>query len=406
MPRSAQKERRGQTMPLRPVLAFLAIWLGGSSLIVGALLHPLLPGGWTAVGIFIAATLIPIAAILSAFGGFYYPTRAVRLIVFRPFWYAMLIMPLLAIATVIGVTAGFATGDNRLAGYRVVAVVAIAIVFGAIAGFIGSKRLVVRHLSVRLPNLPEEFDGVRIVQISDMHVGPHTPRRYLARVASAIRDARPDLIVTTGDQVDDFARDTAHFASAFNGLNAPLGVFAIAGNHDVYAGWDGVSHALSAMGMTVLVNEAIAVERGGARIWIAGTGDPAGQMWHRAGGMKAAPDVERTLSGVPDGEPVVVLAHNPDQWPELVRRGADLTLSGHTHYGQLAIPRLGWNLASPFVHPSMGMHRDGSSLLYINPGTNYWGLPFRIGTPPEVTVIVLSRSSAGDPPCIEVSPRE
>ena len=90
-----------------------------------------------------------------------------------------------------------------------------------------------------------------------------------------------------------------------------------------------------------------------------------------------------------------MLAHNPALWPALAERGVELTLSGHTHYGQIAIPWLGWSLASPFLEHAMGEHRQDGSYLYINPGTNYWGIPFRIGTPPEVTVLTLRAAPAG-----------
>ena len=86
---------------------------------------------------------------------------------------------------------------------------------------------------------------------------------------------------------------------------------------------------------------------------------------------------------------VVALAHNPALWPELARHGVPLTLSGHTHWGQFALPTLGWSLASPFLEHAMGIYREGKSLLYIHPGTNFWGIPFRLGTPPEVAVITL-----------------
>ena len=93
---------------------------------------------------------------------------------------------------------------------------------------------------------------------------------------------------------------------------------------------------------------------------------------------------------------MVALAHNPALWPALAQRAVPLTLSGHTHYGQLAIPRLGWSAASAFLDLAMGAHRQGDALLYISPGTNYWGVPFRIGTPPEVTVLTLQRTAPGD----------
>ena len=109
-------------------------------------------------------------------------------------------------------------------------------------------------------------------------------------------------------------------------------------------------------------------------------------------GGGAAPDLARTLARVPEGAFTIALAHNPALWPGLAKRGVHLTLSGHTHYGQLSIPSLGWSLASPFLEHAMGAHRLAESLLYINPGTNYWGLPFRIGALPEVTVLTLRRS--------------
>jgi predicted MPP superfamily phosphohydrolase len=144
---------------------------------------------------------------------------------------------------------------------------------------------------------------------------------------------------------------------------------------------------MEALGWTVLVNEAIPLERSGARFWVAGTGDPAGGRRPEDGPV--APDLDRTMAAVPPDAFSVVLAHNPALWPGLVRRGADLTLSGHTHHGQLSIPRLGWSVASVFLDLAMGAYREGGSVLYVNPGTNYWGIPFRIGALPEVTVVTL-----------------
>lgn len=109
-------------------------------------------------------------------------------------------------------------------------------------------------------------------------------------------------------------------------------------------------------------------------------------------GHSPAPDIAKTLSGIPRGAFHVVLAHNPALFGTLAERGVPLTLSGHTHYGQLAIPALNWCLASPFLRFAMGAHVVNGSALYISPGTNYWGIPFRIGTRPEVTVLTLRRA--------------
>jgi uncharacterized protein len=355
--------------------------------ILGGFLAPVLPG----YGLPVLMAALVAAAPLLVFGRMrsrgIYPSAAIRLWVFRPFWYVQLSLPLIAAGGVIGFLAGAPFGAAVSAARWALLIAASAFAVAAVAGYIGSRRLQVKELDACFPDLPESLEGMRIVQVSDLHVGPHTSRSYLAAVARKVRDARPDLIAITGDQVDDYARDVVYFAEAFAGLSAPHGVFAVPGNHDVYAGWSAVRAGLEAMGITVLVNDAVEVLRGTGSFWVAGTGDPAGT---RGGG--AAPDLGRTLARVPEGAFTIALAHNPALWPGLARRGVHLTLSGHTHYGQLSIPSLGWSLASPFLEHAMGAHRLAESLLYINPGTNSWGLPFRIGALPEVTVLTLRRS--------------
>ncbi len=284
---------------------------------------------------------------------------------------------------------GLPFGASAVVARALIAATAVLLTVTAFAGYLGSRRLVTRQLDVHMPRLPAAFDGLRVVQLSDLHIGPHTSRRFLTNVANAVREATPDLIVMTGDQVDDFADDVAPFARALGDLRAPLGVYAIAGNHDVYAGWPSVARGLRAIGINVLVNDSVALDRNGSRLWLAGTGDPAAAGGRGASRHPAAPDLARTLRDVPSHEPVIVLAHNPALWPGLAERGVDLTLSGHTHYGQLAMPKRNWSLASSFLELSMGVHQRGRALLYINPGTNYWGIPFRLGTPPEVTVLTL-----------------
>ena len=379
--------KRDRGFPLGPVLRFVALWLGGSWLIVGGWLSPMI--GWGAVVAGMALFVPPVWILIRGFQGALYPGAAVRLLVLRPFWYAMLFLPMLAIVTLIGGLAGLPFGAAGGAGRVALGLGAALAAVATLAGAIGARRLVVRRLEARMPRLPAVFDGLRVVQISDLHVGPHTSRRFLERVAEAVRDSEPDLIAITGDQVDDFARDVESFNAVFGDLRAPLGTFAVAGNHDVYAGWEAVRRGLSGAGFSVLVNEATAIDRGGRRLWIAGTGDPAARGWPGSGGLGPEPDVERTLAAIPPGEPILALAHNPVLWHELAARGVDLTLSGHTHYGQLAIPSRNWSMASPFQELAMGWHRRAHSLLYIHPGSNYWGIPFRIGTPPEVAIVTL-----------------
>lgn len=374
-------------------------------LVAGGLFASIIPGGAPAVVAVAIVATSPLLLLIRGFTRGSYPRRAVRLFVLRPFWYLQLLLPVTALAGIAGMLIGGMIGafggavvPAAIDGGRIAIALAL-LVAGAvfIAGYLGSRQLVVRRFVASAPNLPPGFEGVRVVQLSDLHVGPHTPRRKLARIAQATRDAEPDLIALTGDLVDDYIRDVEPFEDGLGRFEAPLGVYAIAGNHDVYAGWDGVRAGLEAQGIAVLVNSAVRLERNGDAMAVLGTGDPAGHQFHLRGGAGAAPDVPRAVAAArslvgADGF-VLALAHNPVLWPAIARERVALTLSGHTHWGQFAIPGLGWSLASPFLDHAMGAYTMGDAVLYVHPGTNYWGLPFRLGTPPEVAVITLRRGA-------------
>jgi hypothetical protein len=321
----------------------------------------------------------------------FYPTAAFRLFVMRPFWYTQLALPLVAAGGLIGALGGLPFGHALLAGRITASVVLGVAIVAFVAGYIGSRSLVVRHVEADVPGLPAEFDGIRIAQLSDLHIGPQTSRRFLSRVVDTTRDLAPDIIAVTGDLIDDRSEDVAIYARTLKSLSAPLGVFMIAGNHDIYAGWEKVEQDLRAARLgTVLVNEAHIIRRAGESIAIVGTGDPAGG---RRGSARAAPDIDRALSRVPTHATVIAFAHNPALWPALAARGVALTLSGHTHWGQLALPKIGWSLASPFLEHAMGAYTEENSSLYISPGTGYFGIPFRLGARPEVTLVTLRRGT-------------
>jgi hypothetical protein len=359
---------------------------------LAALAAGLFPGALAAtIGVALYTTL-PLVAFLRWLGWPFYPGRAFRLLIVRPFWYTQLLLPLVSAAGLGGLLLGAPFGHALTVGrWSAAAVLAIALVV-LLLGYRGARRLTIRRVDAEVPGLGPEFDGLRIVQLSDLHVGPHTSRPFLARVVETTRSLRPDLIAVTGDLIDDRAEDVAAYARSLGGLEAPLGVYMIPGNHDVYAGWDAVEHALREAKLgTVLVNEVRMITRGESTIALLGTGDPAGGA---RGTTRAAPDVERALAQVPEGAVVIAFAHNPALWPSLAKRGVALTLSGHTHWGQFAIPRLGWSLASPFLEHAMGAHQLEDALLYISPGTGYWGIPFRLGASPEVTLVTLHRAES------------
>lgn len=363
-----------------------------------------LAGTWhpaAGAGVLLAAayTTLPLFAFLRAGGTWRrYPTRAFRLAVVRPTLYAQLLLPLVAGAAALGLLGGLFVGRAASSGrWAAAAMLAVGAVVLA-AGWVGSRRLRVRAVDAHIPGLPPGLDGLRVAQLSDLHLGPQTSRRFLARVVAATADAAPDLVVLTGDLVDDRAEDAAGVAAWVAQLrdaaHPPLGVVAVPGNHDVYAGWPAVADAFARLApMHVLVNDALVVRRGDAALAVVGTGDPAGGRGGGPGG--AGPDLPRAFRHVTRGMPVLALAHNPALFAPLQAYAPALTLSGHTHWGQLALPRRGWSLASPFQEFAMGGYVRGRSLLYVHPGTGFWGLPFRLGAYPEVAVVTLRAAPEG-----------
>jgi hypothetical protein len=391
--------------PARPGRAFrrFALYLAATWGVLLALAagHP----AATALLVALAAyTALPLVAFVRRGGAWRrYPSAAFRLWVVRPVLYAQILLPFVAAAGALGALAGAAFGHALAAGR--LAALAAAAGGGAVAalGWAGSRRLGVREVEARVPGLPAAFDGVRVAQLSDLHVGPQTSRRFLARVGRTVAALAPDLVVLTGDLVDDRAEDAPAFARWLAGVEAAarpsLGTAVVPGNHDVYAGWPRVAEAIRAgTGARVLVNDAAVLRRGGDALALAGTGDPAG------GGSPAGPDVARALARVPAGVPALVLAHNPALWPALARAGAALTLSGHTHWGQLALPSRGWSLASAFNRHAMAGYQEGDALLYVHPGTGFWGLPFRLGAFPEVALVTLRRAEDGAGASLAVGP--
>jgi predicted MPP superfamily phosphohydrolase len=377
--------RRRPSFQARVVLYLVLSW--GTLATLAGLAEPAAGGLVAALALY---TTVPLVAFARWRGWPFYPDAWFRLAVVRPFWYVQLLLPVVTLGALAGMIGGLAFG-HAIDGGQLVALAVLATCSAVlVAGYIGAGRLVVRRVDAFLPGLDPAFDGVRIAQLSDLHIGPHSSRRFLRRVVHATHAQAPDIIAVTGDMVDDRAEDVAIFEETLGALRAPLGKFLIPGNHDVYAGWDDVERAFARLGSgTLLVNDAHVIRRGGAMLALVGTGDPAGGP---RGSSRAAPDVARALSRVPPGATVIALAHNPALWPLLAERGVALTLSGHTHWGQLALPGRGWSLATPFLERAMAGHQLRDALLYISPGTGYWGVPFRLGAFPEVTIVTLRRA--------------
>lgn len=233
---------------------------------------------------------------------------------------------------------------------------------------------------------PRALDGFRIVQISDIHIGPLLGREFAAALAQRVNALEPDLIAVTGDLVDGSARRLADEVAPFADLRARCGVFFVTGNHDHYSGAESWVEAVRGLGMRVLRNERVEIGEPGATFDLAGVDDHHAHFTRDGCG-----DVARALAGRDPERAAVLLAHDPSTFARARAEAIDLQLSGHTHGGQ--IWPFAWfvRLATPYV---AGRYRDGRAQLYVSRGTGFWGPPLRLFAPAEITEIVLHRGAA------------
>ena len=230
----------------------------------------------------------------------------------------------------------------------------------------------VKELEVRLHGLPRELAGFKLVQISDVHVGALLRKDWVGQVVDRIRSLAPDLVAITGDLVDGSVDELREHVAPLSRLEAKHGVFFSTGNHDHYSGADAWCAHLPTLGVRPLRNQRVEIAPG---LDLAGVDDPTGE-----------PDLAKALAGRDPARALVLLAHQPRQFIEAAKQGVDLTLSGHTHGGQ--IWPFSWlvALAQPYV---AGLHARGKAQLYVSRGTGFWGPPMRLLAPAEITLIRL-----------------
>jgi hypothetical protein len=273
---------------------------------------------------------------------------------------------------------------GRAAGWAYLAALLVSLAGVVVA----RRRLRIARLDVAIEGLPAAFDGYRIAQLSDLHVGSLCPRRFVDRWVASSNALDADLVALTGDYVTTGVRFHEAAAAALGGLRARDGVYAVMGNHDYFGDGEPLMTRLREAGIVLLHNERVRIERAGAALCLAGIDDV---FTRRA-------DVDRALDGREEGLALVVLAHDPQSFRRLSARGAALVLSGHTHWGQIAVPFLAerYNLARLFMRHSAGTHRRGDAVLHVSPGLGTTGLPFRLGVPPTITLVTLRRAPPTD----------
>ena len=242
------------------------------------------------------------------------------------------------------------------------------------------------NIDIPITKLPHEFDGFKIVQISDIHAGLTIKRDFIETIAQEIKTLSPDLIAFTGDMVDGSVPHLKNDVQPLAELSAPFGKFFVTGNHEYYSGVDSwVQHA-RVMGYDVLMNEHRTISKNGSSFVLAGVTDYSG------GGFSSAhkSDPKKALEGAPSDSVKILLAHQPRTLLHTTDLDLDLVLMGHTHGGQF----FPWNLVATIGQPFIkGLNKFGEKTwAYVSKGTGYWGPPVRVGARSEITVLTLKRA--------------
>ena len=274
----------------------------------------------------------------------------------------------------------------RVASALFVGVIAVPTAWGCT---LGQSRVEVTTTRVPLPKLHAELAGLRIVQISDLHIDNRLEAERLDAMVERTNATRPDVIALTGDIFDFDPRHVEDGARRLGRLRARHGVYAILGNHDHYVGTERVVHALAhhAPGIRLLRDELVRLPIA-EPLYLAGVEDPGGRWFER--GLEVAA-IDALADERPADGPVVLLVHQPEMFHHAARRGFPLVLAGHTHGGQIALPLPGrsLNLARVMTPLTRGTYRIESSLLYVNRGLGVGGPAVRIHCNREIAIFEL-----------------
>lgn len=297
------------------------------------------------------------------------------------------------------------TGPLNIISMLVIPLSALSMMIFFWGMLFGRFNFKVRRSEITYTDIPPAFDGYRIIHISDLHLGSlYGYQDKLRRAINLINNESPDLILFTGDLVNNLAEETKGWEDLLAGLHAPDGNYAILGNHDYgeYYDWpDEKAHqenmqklirAHEDSGFTLLLNRSVKISRNNEDIFLAGV-----ENWGLPP-FKQYGDLAKALQNIPDAGFTILLSHDPSHWDEEVtdRTGVHLTLSGHTHGMQFGI-RIGKFRWSPIQikYPRwVGFYQQGYQYLHVNPGLGYIGYAGRIGIPPEISVIILKKSTS------------
>lgn len=296
--------------------------------------------------------------------------------------FSLLFSPVAAVLALLVLVVPGATASGSFDDWRLIETYAYA--FGALlsvwAIWIERRVVRIRRMDVAIADLPPEFDGYRIAQLSDLHVGSFDPKARALEWVALSNALEPDLVAVTGDLVTSGRGFYGDVAEALGELRAKDGVFVSMGNHDLWNN-DELTRLVAERGPTVLRDASQIIRRGEAMLNVAGID----------GRVMIPSGVADTLKGCVSGAPIVLLAHYPWVFEAAAAAGADLILAGHTHGGQLGVPFLSrhLNLARLTGQRSRGLFQKGKTAMYVNAGLGTTGPPMRLAVPPEIALFTL-----------------
>ncbi|HYE53774.1 MAG TPA: metallophosphoesterase, partial [Chitinophagaceae bacterium] len=259
-----------------------------------------------------------------------------------------------------------------------------------------------RRVSMQFDKLPSAFKGLKIVHISDIHAGSLTNKAAVQKGVDLIMAQQPDLILFTGDLVNDRATEMQSYMDVFSRLKAPLGVYSTLGNHDYgdYVKWESravktanlerLKEIHGEMGWRLLMNENVTLEKNGESIALIGI-----ENWSAKGSFPKYGRLHEAYSGSEPHAFKILMSHDPSHWDAQVRQSftdIDLMLSGHTHGMQFGVevPGFRWSPVQYVYKQWAGLYEEGSQKLYVNRGFGFIGYPGRVGILPEITLIELA----------------
>ncbi|MES1204544.1 MAG: metallophosphoesterase [Pseudomonadota bacterium] len=258
---------------------------------------------------------------------------------------------------------------------------------GTVATRAALAPVAVRRVEVPLRRLSRQQDGMTLVQLTDLHIGPTIRRRELASLVQRTNEIAPDVVVITGDLVDGGVDELRDSVAPLADLRAKHGVFFVTGNHEYFSGASAWVREISDLGIRVLRNERVTIGPAESGFQLAGVDDRSAARYPQDGHGE---DLAKALAGRDTNRAVVLLAHQPRTVLDSAKLDVDLQLSGHTHGGQIWPFGFLVRLQQGFL---AGLGRHGDTFIYVSRGTGYWGPPMRLVAPAEITQIVL-RSAA------------